>query len=188
MGQSIDLPASGLLAATRDSFLALHAALFREVGPSAAALLQDAGYAGGPAFFQAFGNWLASHGLPDPESLAASDFAARATEFFREAGWGSIELGAIETVATIDSSDWAEGDPAVPLEFPGCYYTSGVFADFFGRLAGEPLAVMEVECRSMGHERCRFLIGAGETLQRVYEEMTQGVSYLDALAMASASS
>jgi hypothetical protein len=25
-----------------------------------------------------------------------------------------------------------------------------VMADFFGRLAGEPVAVMEVECRSMG--------------------------------------
>lgn len=188
MGRSIDLPASGLLAATRDSFLALHAALFRDVGPNAAALLQEAGYAGGPALFDAFGKWLASQGLPDPESLAASEFSARATEFFREAGWGSIELGAIETVATVDSSDWAEGDPSNPLEFPGCYYTSGVFADFFGRLAGEPLAVMEVECRSMGHERCRFLIGTGETMQRVYEAMTQGFAYEEALATAGASS
>lgn len=188
MGRSIDLPASGLLAATRDSFLALHAALFRDVGPNAAALLQEAGYAGGPALFDAFGQWLASQGLSDPESLAASEFSARATEFFSEAGWGSIELGAIETVVTVDSIDWAEGDPTNPLDFPGCYYTAGVFADFFGRLAGEPLAVMEVECRSMGHERCRFLIGTGETMQRVYDEMTQGASYDAALATTASSS
>ena len=41
---------------------------------------------------------------------------------------------------------------------------------------------MEVECRSMGGERCRFLIGTGETLQHVYDEMAQGVGYADALA------
>jgi predicted hydrocarbon binding protein len=182
MGRSIDLPATGLLAVTRDSLLALRAALFRDVGPNAAALLQEAGFAGGPALFDAFGGWLSAHGLPGAESIPASDFAAHATEFFRDAGWGSNTLGAIESVATVDSADWAEGDPSNPLEFPGCYYTSGVFADFFGRLAGEPLAVMEVECRSMGSERCRFLIGTGETLQRIYDEMTQGVSYADALA------
>jgi hypothetical protein len=56
-----------------------------------------------------------------------------------------------------------------------------VIADFFSRLAGAPLAVMEVECRSMGGERCRFLIGAGETMQRVYDEMGQGVPYDEAL-------
>jgi len=55
-------------------------------------------------------------------------------------------------------------------------------ADFFTRLAGEPLAVMEVECRSMGGDRCRFLVGNGERMQRVYEAMGQGVAYHDAVA------
>ena len=97
-------------------------------------------------------------------------------------GWGSIELGSLGAVATIDSTNWAEGDPAFPLEFPGCYFSSGVLADFFGRLAGEPLAVMEVECRSLGGDRCRFLVGSGETLQRVYDDMGQGLSYEEAAA------
>jgi predicted hydrocarbon binding protein len=182
MPVTLDLPGNGLIAMTRDSLLALRAAMFRDLGPNAAAMLQEAGYAGGPALFGAFGNWLSARGLPSPESLAAGDFAARGTEFFRDTGWGSIELGALDSVATVDSTDWAEGDPAFPLDFPGCYYTSGVMADFFGRLAGEPVAVMEVECRSMGGERCRFLVGSGETLQHVYEEMAQGVGYADALA------
>ena len=122
--------------------------------------------------------------LPSPESLPAAEFGVHATEFFREIGWGSIEFGTLESVATVDSADWAESDPAYPLDFPGCYYTSGVMADFFGRLAGEPVAVMEVECRSMGGERCRFLVGAGETMQRVYDEMGQGLSYDEALTRA----
>ncbi|MGH7615733.1 MAG: V4R domain-containing protein, partial [Gemmatimonadaceae bacterium] len=184
MSASLDLPGNALVAMTRDSLAALRAAMFRDLGPNAAATLQEAGYAGGPALFEAFGRWLQSRGLPAPESLAADAFAAHATEFFREAGWGSIQLGALESVATVDSSDWAEGNPAYPLEFPGCYYTSGVMADFFGRLAGEPVAVMEVECRSMGGDRCRFLVGSGETLQRVYDEMSQGVGYEQAVASA----
>ena len=57
-----------------------------------------------------------------------------------------------------------------------------MLADFFGRLAGAQLVPMEVECRSMGHERCRFLLGSAETIQHVYDGMTQGVAYDDALA------
>src|SRR5215510_5806096 len=183
-GTTLDLSGSALIAMTRDSLLALRAAMFRDVGPSAAGLLQEAGFAGGQALFDTFGRWLTGRGLPAPESLPASEFAARATEFFRDAGWGSLELGTLDSVATVDSADWAEGDPGFPLDFPGCYYTSGVMADFFGRLAGAPVSVMEVECRSMGSARCRFLVGSGETLQRVYEEMAQGANYADAVEAA----
>ena len=182
MATSLDLQGSALVAMTRDSLLALRAAMFRDVGPNAATLLQEAGFAGGQALFDTFASWLAARELPAPESLPAAEFAQYATAFFRDAGWGSIQLGALESVATVDSVDWAEGDPAYPLDFPGCYYTSGVMADFFGRLAGAPVAVMEVECRSMGNERCRFLIGSGETLQRVYDEMAQGASYEQAVS------
>ena len=90
-------------------------------------------------------------------------------------------MGSLQSVATVDSSDWAESDPAHPMEYPGCYYTSGVLADFFTRLAGEPLAVMEVECRSMGSDRCRFLVGSGDQMQRVYDAMSVGTSYQEAV-------
>lgn len=178
---SLDLTSNALVAMTRDSFLALRAAMFRDVGTNAAGLLQEAGFAGGQSMFEAFGQWLGARGLPSPDELPAAEFATRATEFFRDAGWGSIELGALESVATVDSTDWAEGDPGFPLDFPGCYYTSGVLADFFGRLAAAPMAVMEVECRSMGNDRCRFLIGSAETLQGIYEQMSQGTNYADAV-------
>src|SRR4051812_42242276 len=175
MSQPIDLHGNSLVALTRESLLTIRDAMFRDIGPTAAAVLQEAGYAGGPALFDAFTQWLSSRGEMAPESLAATEFGTRATEFFREAGWGSVELGALESVATVDSVDWAESDPAHPLDFPGCYYTSGVMADFFTRLAGEPLSVMEVGCRSMGADRCRFLVGSGETMQHVYDAMGQGV-------------
>jgi predicted hydrocarbon binding protein len=179
---SIDLPDNALVGLTRDSLLALRTALFRDVGPNAAALLQEAGYAGGPAMYNAFGVWLTARGLGAPESLAATEFGLRAGEFFREIGWGAIELGSLESVATVDAPAWAESDPAYPLDFPGCYYTAGVLADFFGRLAGEPVAVMEVECRSMGAPRCRWLVGSGDTMQHVYDQMGQGVPYDQAVS------
>jgi predicted hydrocarbon binding protein len=62
-----------------------------------------------------------------------------------------------------------------------CFFSAGMLADFLGRLSGEAAAVMEVECRSRGDARCRFLSAMPETLQRVYEGMTEGRSYEDAL-------
>lgn len=83
---------------------------------------------------------------------------------------------------TVDSPDWAEADPASAMQYPGCYLSAGLLADFFGRIAGAQLVAMEVECRSMGSTRCRFLVGSTETMQHVYEGITQGVPYDASLA------
>ncbi len=40
---------------------------------------------------------------------------------------------------------------------------------------------MEVECRSRNDERCRFLSASPETLNTVFEQMTQGTGYEQAL-------
>ena len=179
----LQLAAAGILGLTRDSFTALRTALWRDAAANAPAWLQEAGYAGGAALHQAFAQWCATKGLQVPESLAASEFQQRAGEFFTEIGWGSVAVATLhDSVMTIDSGDWAEADPASAMQFPGCYFSSGLLADFFGRIAGAPLASMEVECRSMGHARCRFLLGSAETMQHVYDGMTQGVDYDSALA------
>ena len=182
MAQFLDLPKSNMLAIARESLLALRGALVRDLGPNAASYLQEAGYAGGPAIHDAFARWLEQRGLDAPEALPTHEFGRRATDFFRDAGWGSIELATLrEGVAVIDSEDWAEGDERAPLDFPGCHMTTGMFADFFGRLAGSEIAVMEVECRSMGAPRCRFLMGSAEVMQVLYDEMGRGVGYEEAV-------
>ncbi len=178
MTESIKLGGSGMLALTRDALATLRASLFRDLGGDAAGYLQEAGYAGGEALFAAFGAWAESRGYGPPESIPAADFQQRASEFFRDLGWGSLTLGTLgESVATLDSDDWGEADPQAAMEFPGCHLTTGMFADFFGRLAGTPMAVMEVECRSMGSPHCRFLLGSADSLHHVYEEMSRGVAY-----------
>lgn len=180
---TIDLTASGMLGITRDSLVALRAALMRDTGPAGAACLQEAGYIGGGALFEAFSLWLAARGASSPESLSVDGFQREATEFFRRTGWGSLQVGALhDTVATLDSVDWAEATPDSPLEQVGCSFSSGMFADFFGRVADAPLAVMEVECRSTGAPRCRFLLGSTDVMQAVYDHMAQGHSYEDAVA------
>ncbi|HEX4469156.1 MAG TPA: V4R domain-containing protein [Gemmatimonadaceae bacterium] len=178
MAHSIDLPANAMVGLTRETLVALCASLLRENGPQAAMHLQNAGYAGGATLFDAFTVWLKARGYGAPEAQPASMFGQRATQFFGELGWGSLDLGTVgESVAVVDSSDWAEADASTGLEFPGCYLTTGLFADFFGRLAGSPLAVMEVECRSMGAQRCRFLIASAEVMQHVYDAMGNGLAY-----------
>lgn len=183
MTDSIQLGGSGMVALTRDALSTLRGALFRDLGGDAAGYLQEAGYAGGSALFAAFGEWSARHGYGAPESIPADQFQQRASEFFGDLGWGSLTLGTLsDAVATLDSDDWGEADPQAAMEFPGCHLTTGMFADFFGRLAGVPMAVMEVECRSMGSPRCRFLLGSAESLRHVYEEMSRGVAYEEAAA------
>jgi hypothetical protein len=39
---------------------------------------------------------------------------------------------------------------------------------------------MEVECRSNGAPRCRWLLGSADMMQHVYDGMARGESYADA--------
>lgn len=180
---SIDLAGAGMVGLTRDTFATLHARLFQDPGGQAAAYLQEAGYAGGHALHQAFAGWCAAQGLSVPEEMGGPEFGQRAAEFFSQLGWGSLTSGMLhDSVMTLDSADWAEANPASGMQYPGCYLSAGLLADFFGRIANAQLAALEVECRSMGHERCRFIVGSAETIQHVYDGMTQGVDYDSALA------
>lgn len=177
-----ELASQQLVTFPRASITALRAALVRDAGAAYASYLQEAGYAGGETIFAAFRDWLAVRGADEAESLPVDAFALQATAFFVESGWGRITVTPMEDVAaTIDSSDWAEADPQARLDHPGCHYTTGLFADFFGRVASSPLAVLEVECRSSGAERCRFIAGSAEVMHHVYERMAAGADYLAAL-------
>ena len=183
MAHSIDLATHQLLGLGRGTLATLRAALLRDAGPAAAAYLQEAGYAGGEQLYAAFRAWLGAEGAGEPEDLPVQEFEQRATEFLRVLGWGSLTIGTLsDAVATLDSSDWGEADPASGLDHTGCYVSTGLLADFFGRVADFPLAVLEVECRSMGHDRCRFLLGNAEVMEFLFEQMGQGVAYEAAAA------
>src|SRR3954462_5079260 len=117
MPQTLDLANHQMLALTRSSLAALRAALIRDAGPAAASYLQEAGYAGGETLFDSFRNWLAMRTDAQPDELAVEDFEQFATEYFRDAGWGSLKVGSLnDAVATLDSEDWGEADPSSGLD------------------------------------------------------------------------
>jgi predicted hydrocarbon binding protein len=181
MATNFALASTPLVALPRQSLAALRSALIRDLGGNYATYLQEAGYAGGDAVLATFRDWLAARG-GNADALSFGEFQALATEFFKDTGWGTLEVGNLnDVVITLDSTDWAEADPSLNIGFPACYYSMGLLADFFGRMAGTQLSCYEVECRSNGAARCRFLLGSAEVIGAVYQRMSEGVDYLSAV-------
>ncbi len=142
----------------------------------AIAILQEAGYAAGEGLYQSFA------AVNNPTDLDSDLLAETLSEFFMSGGWGTVTISPVGTGAlALDSSDWAEAEPGTS-QTPMCFFSAGMLADFLGRLSGEPVSVMEVECRCRGDARCRFLSATPEVLQRVYEGMTEGRTYEEALS------
>ena len=153
----------------------LHASLTAHAPDQLITVLQEAGYAAGEGLFKAF---TAVNSATD---LDADMLGEALSEFFTSGGWGTVTLSPVGTGAlALDSPDWAEAAPGT-AQSPMCFFSAGMLADFLGRLADETIAVMEVECRSRGDERCRFLSATPQVLEKVYNEMTAGRTYADAL-------
>ena len=166
----------------RTALRQLHDSLLRDAPDATIPILQEVGFAAGAGVFQAFCVWLpAETGIARPDLLDAGRLNDVLSAFFQATGWGAVRVAPLGNAAlAVDSSDWAEAAPGSAQE-PMCFFSSGMLADFFGRLSGEPVAVMEVECRSKNDERCRFLSASPETLNAVFEQMTQGTGYEQAL-------
>jgi len=161
----------------------LRAVLERETGAQAALLLREIGFATGEEVYEAFEAWSREHyKVTSPRHLDTVFLAEALSGFFGEAGWGSVTSSELSpAVVALDRREWAEAEPH-GAEYPCCHFSSGMLADFFTRLGGSQAAVMEVECASRGESRCRFLVGSPDMLTYVYERMTTGMSYAEALA------
>src|SRR5206468_12043632 len=113
--------------------------------------------------------------LERPADLEMQFLGEVLSEFFADQGWGELSATPLgSAVLALDSSDWAEALDEPQGEFPSCHLSCGLLADFLGRMSQGLVAVMEVECRSRGDARCRFLAGAPETLSILYDRMAQG--------------
>ena len=173
MTEPLDLSTNSLVAISRESLNALRAALFRDLGGTAATYLQDAGFTGAGQIYVAFERWLKARGGPPPAALSLEDFGQSVSDFFAASGWGTLQFApGTNGVATIETGDWAEAVTADGSQLSGCYFTTGVLADFFGRIIDSQVSVMETECRSMGAGRCKFLIGTPAKLQEIYDQMS----------------
>jgi predicted hydrocarbon binding protein len=162
----------------------LRASLERDAGIQAATHLQEAGFAGGEELDEVFVRWLkAERNVDSPSDLDVQFLGEVLSDFFDEQGWGkltSLPLG--DAVLALDSDNWAEALDHPEGQYPTCHLSCGLLADFLGRVSQGQVAVMEVECRSRGDQKCRFLAGAPETLSVLYERMAQGAGYVEAIA------
>lgn len=182
MMNPLSLGNSTLSAIPHASLKTLRASLVRDLGDGFATVLQEAGFAGGETVFGAFRTWCAQNGLDAPEAISYALFQESAARFFAEAGWGMLTMTPIgDSAVALDSLDWAEAEPTAAMPFPACYYSAGLLADFFGRVADGALGCLEVECRSAGAPRCRFVLGSADVIGHVYQRLTEGVGYEGAL-------
>jgi hypothetical protein len=85
-------------------------------------------------------------------------------------------------VGALDTIDWVEADPESSEARPSCFFTTGVLANLLGNVAGSNVAVLEVECRSTGHDRCRFMFGSAEALNALYSRVASGAAIDTALS------
>jgi len=148
------------------------------VGTDGVDALRAAGYAGGEAVYDAFEQWLAegqgagATNRVAPE-LTLPEFGEQAARYFHAAGWGRVDFNATreEGVASLTMDQCWEADAEGSEPAPSCHVTTGMLAAFFGRLAGYPVSVMEIECCSSGAARCRFLLGNSEVMAFKWEQL-----------------
>ncbi len=172
------------------SLAALRRTLAESVGDDDAAIaLREAGRAAGAAFFAS----LAPNAGGDADAAArelrelpTDQFWTRIAQLLSARGWGRLSHTSPHPgVGALSADDWVEADPDAQATRPSCYFTTGLLADLLGRVAGADMAVLEVECRSRGDARCRFLFGSPAALDALFAELADGRpadAALDALA------
>jgi len=174
----------GVLGIGSNALRVIRATLAQDLGEDTGAMrLQEMGYAAGEEIYQSFLEWLPSYtGVSDPGDLDATRLTEVMSAFLGELGWGTVTVERTgKKGLTVSSPDWAEADPA-GLEGPSCFFSTGLLASFLTAFASRnPIAVMEIECRSEGDAECRFLAGSPDTLSAVYDAVSEGKDYGEAL-------
>ena len=167
---------SSLTPLSHPALRALRQALMHDLGDQFAGVLQQTGSAGGAELMTAFDGWCSRKGLGHPEALAMSRFRSALTDFLRDAGWGTVRFVELGTaVLALEATDWAEAEEAPRLAYPSCFYSAGLLADLFGRVADGPMACLEVSCRASDAPTCRFLVGSPEVLTAVHQRIVEGM-------------
>ena len=152
-------------------------------GAEAAGHLRRIGVETGGALHDLFAERLqSSDGPAAVEEVATPAFWDRLDDFFRDLGWGGVRHERLHPgVIALSSRDWFESATG-DARHPSCHFTVGALGEIFRRLTSFEVAVMEVGCRATGAPECRFLIGSPEALETVFEQMSDGSHYREAVA------
>lgn len=142
---------------------ALHKAGYQAGLHAAAQLHQEAG---GDAFHvdrDAF--WIHLHG------------------YFAKRGWGALGHRAVhDAIGLLSSADWAEATLGDPDPDGSCCFSTGFLSGLLSQIAGGPVAVLEVGCRTRGGSSCDFAFGSEGAIHELYGQLLEGTDLEGALA------
>lgn len=153
--------------------------LAREAGSLPAIhALHAAGYDAGTEALDA----LRASGDGDLGELPEEAFWSRVTTFFSRRGWGTLRVATEHpAVGLLMSANWAES--ASPGgEEAACSFTSGFLSGLLSRVAGGPIAVLEVACRGRSDDRCCFAFGSESAIHELYGRLMEDGDLERALA------
>lgn len=104
---------------------------------------------------------------------------------FAHAGWGEVELDESSRLVagpgfllrfvhrhSFEADVWLDSGQAAP--FPVCAMNAGYSSGWTSEAFGQPLSTVEIRCRAMGHEACRFVMASPSELPRILEEEASG--------------
>ena len=145
-------------------------------------ILQTIGVESAEGVLKGFSAWRSdrSIGRGSVEDLSEGEFWSLLSEYLENQGWGSLSHEHLHPgILSISSSDWEEGSERSAS--PGCHFAAGLFSELLRLIAGQEVAVLEVECRSTGSGSCRFLVGSPAALETVYANLRSGSAVPGAL-------
>ena len=158
-------------------FASLRSELERETGllPAVRAL-HNAGYHAGLAAAAS----VRKESGGDSFAMGQAKFWGRLSDFFAKRGWGTLDHRAAHPgVGILSSKDWAEATTAEPNA--GCSFSAGFLSGLLSQLAGGPIAVLEVGCRTREADSCAFAFGSETTIHDLYGLLLEGADLDSAL-------
>ncbi len=152
------------------AFGSLRAHLEKEAGPLPTVhALHSAGYAAGAAAAPAVAS-----GSSEASALGEDAFWAKLSQFFGQRGWGSLRHARRHpAVGVLSSEDWAEAVPGDGGPEASCHFSAGFLSGILTELAGGPVAVLEVGCRSCGGDACQFVFGSEGAIHELYGRLLE---------------
>lgn len=142
-----------------------------DLGPGGESALREAGRAAGEAVVGRLG--------PSPGDATPDQFWEAVGQQFVDLGLGPVRYR-LRTPAVaeirLEEVPEADGVEGEPRRLSGCPFSAGLLSGLLGEVAGEPVAVHEVECRAGGAAACRFLVGSRPRLSSLRERIADGAS------------
>lgn len=127
--------------------------------------------------------WLNQEAGGDSFTLKSRSFWSHLSDYFSKRGWGTLTHRSVHPgVGMLATTDWAEARPDEVSHEASCSFSAGYLSGLLTQLAGGPIAVLEVSCRSRGDESCDFAFGSETAIHELYGRLLDGAELDAALA------